>query len=281
VRRPPITAVSGPSGAGKTRLLSRLIPALAARGVRVAVLKHTVHPHAFDRPGKDTEVLRRAGAVAAAIEGPSGVAFFGPPTGSLRSLAALLPSVDLVLAEGFRDAPLPRVEVHRRAVSRAFLCAADRRVVAVVTDECPPRPLPVFAPDDVEPLASFLCARFGIALRTGERLRVRPGMRSLRPSTAGRASARGRTERMATKSTNRKSRRGARRAGSSRSEAGRKGGNATLRARGPEFYSEIGRKGGKRSGARRSAAARAGRRGATRRGTRRTGSRGSARARGR
>ena len=62
----------GPSGVGKTRLLVRLIPALARRRVRVAVLKHTRHAHPFDRPGKDTEVLRRAGAVAAAIEGPAG-----------------------------------------------------------------------------------------------------------------------------------------------------------------------------------------------------------------
>jgi len=46
--QPPIVAVSGRSGSGKTRLLSRLIPALAARGVAVGLLKHTRHEHAFD-----------------------------------------------------------------------------------------------------------------------------------------------------------------------------------------------------------------------------------------
>jgi molybdopterin-guanine dinucleotide biosynthesis protein B len=155
---PPILAFSGPSGAGKTRLLARLIPALARRGLTVAVVKHTGHPHAFDARGKDTEVLRRAGAVAAAIEGPHGLAYFGPPAGGIRALARLLPPVDLVLAEGWRSEPLPRVEVHRREVSRDFLCATDRRVVAVVTDEAPPRALPTFAPDDVAGVARWVSA---------------------------------------------------------------------------------------------------------------------------
>jgi molybdopterin-guanine dinucleotide biosynthesis protein B len=158
-RLTPIVAVSGFSGAGKTRLLARLIPALRRRGVTVAVLKHTRHDHTFDQRGKDTEVLRRAGAVAAAIEGPGGLALFAPPTGSARALARLLPPCDLILAEGFREAPLPRVEVHRRKVAREFLCAGDRRVFAVVTDEPPPRPLPTFHAGEVEGLADLLTER--------------------------------------------------------------------------------------------------------------------------
>ena len=158
---PPVLAFSGPSGAGKTRLLARLVPALSRRGVTVAAMKHTGHPHPFDSPGKDTEVLRRAGAVAAAIEGPQGMALFGPPAGGPRALAALLPPADLVVAEGWKAEPLPRIEVHRRRVSREFLCARDRRVIAVVTDEPPPRRLPAFAPDDVEALADFVAGWLG------------------------------------------------------------------------------------------------------------------------
>jgi molybdopterin-guanine dinucleotide biosynthesis protein B len=148
--------VSGPSGAGKTRLLSRLVPALAVRGVRTAVIKHTGHAHPFDRTGKDTDLLRRAGAIATAIEGPGGMALFGPPAGSARALARLLPPADLILAEGWRGEPLPRIEVHRRRISREFLCASDRRVIAVVTDEPSPRALPVFAPEDVEGVADLV-----------------------------------------------------------------------------------------------------------------------------
>ncbi len=169
----PVVAVSGPSGAGKTRLVSRLIRLLRRRRVTVAVLKHTRHRHPFDVPGKDTDVLRRAGAVAAAIEGPDGLALFAPPTGGLPRLARLLPPCDLILAEGWRSAPLPRIEVHRRRVSADFLCARDRRVFAVVSDEPPPRPIPAFHPDRLGALADLLVARF---VR-----RAAPGRRARRP----------------------------------------------------------------------------------------------------
>jgi molybdopterin-guanine dinucleotide biosynthesis protein MobB len=271
-RRPPIVAISGPSGSGKTRLLSKLIPALARRGVTVAVLKHTRHDHPFDVPGKDTDVFRRAGAVAAAIEGPRGMAWFGPPAGGLRALARTLPAVDLVLAEGFKTEPVPRVEVHRRAVSREFLCARDRRVLAVVTDEDPPRALPAFRADDADAVADLLCTRLGLAgaPRGRRRLRVRPGVSTLRANPGERTVALGRSQRMARK-TSRKGKRASRVASrGGRSAAGRKGGNATLRNRGPEFYSEIGRKGGR---SRSRNASRSARRGTSKRGGSRTGGR--------
>ena len=160
-RAPTIVAVSGPSGSGKTRLLTRLVPALRRRGLEVGALKHAGHAHTLDRPGKDSARLRRAGAVAVAVQARDELAFFGPPLrGGARALARLLPPVDLVLAEGFKGEALPRLEVHRRAVSREFLCARDRRVVAVVGDEPPPRDLPRFRPSEVEAVADFLVRRF-------------------------------------------------------------------------------------------------------------------------
>lgn len=155
----PVVAVSGPSGVGKTRAITRLVRLLRRRGLRVAVIKHTRHRHSFDVPGKDTDLFRRAGAASAAILGPDGLALFGPPVDGVRALARLLPACDLILAEGWRGEPLPRVEVHRRRVSPEFLCARDRRVLAVVTDEPPPRPLPAFDADRLGPLADLLVAR--------------------------------------------------------------------------------------------------------------------------
>jgi molybdopterin-guanine dinucleotide biosynthesis protein B len=165
-RRQTIVAVSGPSGSGKTRLLTRLIPALRRRGLEVGALKHAGHAHDLDRPGKDSARLRRAGAVAVVVQARAELAFFGLPLrGGARALARLLPPVDLVLAEGFKGEALPRLEVHRRAVSRDFLCARDRRVVAVIGDEPPPRDLPRFAPSEVERLADFLVGRFRLRRR--------------------------------------------------------------------------------------------------------------------
>jgi molybdopterin-guanine dinucleotide biosynthesis protein MobB len=252
---PAVVAVSGRSGAGKTRLLARLIPALARRGVSCAVVKHTRHPHPFDRPGKDTEVLRRAGAVAAAIEGPAGMAWFGPPAGGLDALVARMPPVALVLAEGFRDAPVDRIEVHRRKIAREFLCARDPRVFAIVTDEPPPRPIPAFADDEVGPLADLLCARLGLGgtPRGRARLRPRPPVSTV-ARESGRMVAPRERGRMAKRTMSRKGGSRGRRSGAKR--GGSAGGKATLRSRGPEFYSEIGRKGGKRSAAARRKSAR-------------------------
>jgi molybdopterin-guanine dinucleotide biosynthesis protein B len=272
----PVLAISGPSGVGKTTLLVKLIPALMARGLRVAALKRSGHPHTFDRPRKDSARLRRAGAVAVAVQGPVEVAYFGPPVGGLRALARLLPPSDLILAEGFKTEALPRVEVHRRAVDASFLCARDPRVVAVVSDEQPPRRVPWFTARDIDAIAEFAAS---FALK-GRRARGRAlasggprGQRSDREAGASRDTSMARTRSSSSSRGPARSRTGQGRAGARRvgaatvREAGRKGGRVTLERRGPEFYSRIGRKGGKSSGgSRRAAAAAAGRGAATRRG---------------
>lgn len=107
----PVLAVCGWSGAGKTTLLEAVIPTLVARGLRVAVLKTDVHGLHVDHPGKDSDRLFQAGA---------DVALRGPGEALRRShrddsadlapaVAALLADHDLVLIEGHRSAPLPKV----------------------------------------------------------------------------------------------------------------------------------------------------------------------------
>lgn len=287
----PILAISGPSGVGKTTLLVKLIPALLARGIRVAALKHSGHPHTFDRPRKDSARLRRAGAIAVVVQGPVELAYFGPPVRGLRALARLLPPADLILAEGFKTEAIPRLEVHRGAVGAPFLCARDPRVVAVVSDEPPPRRVPWFTARDVDALAEFvasfaLAGRRGPRSRSGGRARGRALAsggphghrwdREAGPATHRRAldlsaptgapeTSMAKTRSSSSSRGTSQSRTGQARAGAGRvgtstvREAGRKGGRRTLERRGPEFYSRIGRKGGKSSGGSRRAAARAGR----------------------
>ncbi len=277
-RSAPILAFSGPSGVGKTTLLERLLPALVARGLTVGALKHSGHPHPFDRPGKDSYRLRAAGAAAVVVQGPAELAYFGPPVAGIRALARMMPEVDLVVAESFKREPLPRVEVHRREIDPRFLCARDPRVVAFVGETEPPRAVPWFTPRQVDELADFV-VRFALggrrprkrALAT-ELARVHQSGRerklsrehgmprttktSGRTRAAGTRSAGGRTRAAGKRSA-------ARRGGATVREAGRKGGRRTLERRGPEFYSRIGRKGGKSSGnARRNASRRGGRGGA-------------------
>ncbi len=261
---PPILAFSGPSGSGKTTLLVKLLPALAERGLRVTALKRSGHQHPFDRPRKDSARLKAAGALAVALQGASELAYFGPPVKGIRALARLLPKADLVLAEGFKDEPIPRVEVHRSEIDRRFLCARDRHVIAVVSDLEPPRALPWFTAREVDALADFV-ARFALsgrrprkrALASGRAHAHRVAQESgevledgMARTTKTSGTARGRARTSRARGTGG-------RGGATVREAGRKGGRRTLERRGPEFYSRIGRKGGKSSGdARRSVAAR-------------------------
>ena len=165
-----MVAFSGPSGAGKTTILVALVRELRDRGLRVAAIKHSGHPHGFDVPGKDSDLLLRAGALAVAVQGPAQLAVFGAPrAGGARALVRVLPPVDLVLVEGWKAERLPRVEVHRRAVSREFACARARGFIAVVSDEPPPRPLPTFPAGEVAGLADFLCERFSLPVRRRRR----------------------------------------------------------------------------------------------------------------
>ena len=167
-----MVAFSGPSGVGKTTLLVALVRELGRRGLRVAAIKHSGHAHGFDVPGKDSDLLLRAGAHTVAVQGRTQLATFGAPRpGGARALARMLPPSDLVLVEGWKAERLPRVEVHRRAVSRAFACARGRGFIAVVSDEPPPRDLPTFAAGEVGAIADFLCERLGVRRRARPRAR--------------------------------------------------------------------------------------------------------------
>ncbi|MCE7883179.1 MAG: molybdopterin-guanine dinucleotide biosynthesis protein B [Actinobacteria bacterium ATB1] len=126
----------GASGAGKTTLVERLVPVLAARGLRVGTVKHASHGFDMDRPGSDSARHREAGASPVLIVGPGRAALqwdFGDDT-----LADLLEryfaGCDVVLVEGFGAAPGPKVFVHRRGFEPKT--PPDREaVILTVTDE--------------------------------------------------------------------------------------------------------------------------------------------------
>jgi molybdopterin-guanine dinucleotide biosynthesis protein A len=107
----PVLAVCGWSGSGKTTLLESVIPELRSRGLAVAVLKHDAHGLDVDHAGKDSDRLFRAGAEVA-LYGPAEVLRRARPSGIddlPAALAALLDHNDLVLVEGHKDTPLPKV----------------------------------------------------------------------------------------------------------------------------------------------------------------------------
>jgi molybdopterin-guanine dinucleotide biosynthesis protein B len=156
-----VIGLAGWSGSGKTTLLTRLIPCLVGRGLTVSTLKHAHHGFDVDQPGKDSHSHRMAGATEVLVGSAARFALVhelrGAPEPTVQELLGLLAPVDLVIVEGYKAAPIPKLEVHRAAVGKPLLNPQDNCIVAVASDV--PLPLvevPVVALDDIETIADVM-----------------------------------------------------------------------------------------------------------------------------
>lgn len=127
--------LAGWSGSGKTTLLTRLIPEIVGRGLTVSTIKHAHHGFDIDRPGKDSTRHRQAGASEVLISSARRWALIhehhGAPEPGLNTLLERLSPVDLVLVEGYKRHPHPKLEVFRHGLGRPLLCRNDPMVVAI------------------------------------------------------------------------------------------------------------------------------------------------------
>ncbi len=157
-----VFGIAGYSGAGKTTLLEQLIPCFIRRGLRVSVVKHAHHAFDIDRPGKDSWRHREAGAAEVLLAGGARWALMhelrGAPEPSLAELLTRLSPCDLVLVEGFKNEPVPKLEVHRAAFGKPPLFPDRGDIVAVVSDAAPATDLPVLQLDQPEAIADFILA---------------------------------------------------------------------------------------------------------------------------
>lgn len=137
----PLLGIAAWSGTGKTTLLEALLPALRARGLNVAVIKHAHHDFDVDIPGKDSHRLRKAGAAPMLVaSGKRFALMMETPGRDEPCLATLLDQVlslspDLVLIEGFKQWPLPKLELYRNAVGKSLRAFDDPWVRAVATTD--------------------------------------------------------------------------------------------------------------------------------------------------
>ena len=156
-----LIGLSGWSGAGKTTLLTRLIPCLAGRGIAVSTIKHAHHSFDVDVPGKDSWEHRRAGARQVLVSSAQRWALMtelrGAPEPGLPALLRQLAPVDLVIVEGFKFDPHPKIEVHRGANGKPWRHPEDPAIRAIASDVLPPAgcALPWAHLDDVERIADL------------------------------------------------------------------------------------------------------------------------------
>ncbi|HEY1362233.1 MAG TPA: molybdopterin-guanine dinucleotide biosynthesis protein B [Xanthobacteraceae bacterium] len=156
-----IIGLAGWSGSGKTTLLTRVIPRIVARGLTVSTLKHAHHGFDIDIPGKDSHSHRMAGALEVLVGSSRRWALVhelrGAAEPTLGELLDKLRPVDLVLIEGYKRAPHPKLEIHRAAAGKPLLHPDDPSIVAIATDAAlPGAPIPVLDLDDVDAIAELL-----------------------------------------------------------------------------------------------------------------------------
>ena len=155
-----VFGIAGYSGSGKTTLLEKLIPQFTARGLRVSVIKHAHHGFDIDRPGKDSYRHREAGASEVLLSCNDRWALMHERRDgsdvTLDELLARLAPCDLVLVEGFKREPIPKLEVYRPENGKPPLFPERSDIVAVASNVALAASLPRLALDDVAAIADFV-----------------------------------------------------------------------------------------------------------------------------
>ncbi len=158
-----VIGLAGWSGSGKTTLITKVIPVLVRRGLKVATIKHAHHEFDIDKPGKDSWLHREAGASEVVVSSGRRWALIhelrGEPEPPLVELLAKLAPADLVIVEGFKRYAYPKLEIYRAAEGKPLIYPEDDCIVAIAADVLLPQSqLPVLMLDDIEGIADVLQA---------------------------------------------------------------------------------------------------------------------------
>lgn len=155
-----VIGIAGWSGAGKTTLISRVIPYLRQQGLRVSVIKHAHHEFDVDVPGKDSWVHRQSGAEEVLVSSANRWALMhelrGAAEPQLPELLKKMSEVDLVVIEGFKSEPHRKIEVHRKANGKLPLFPTDPAIAGIATDAVVETTLPVAHLDDIPAVAAMM-----------------------------------------------------------------------------------------------------------------------------
>ena len=161
-----IYGVTGWKNAGKTGLMERLVAEFCARGLSVSTLKHAHHSTDVDQPGTDSHRHRSAGASEVLLASPNRVAIMqelrDAEEPSFIDLLSRLNPVDLVLVEGFKRAPHPKIEAYRTDAGNPLIAPGDQSIRAVASDISLNLDRPVFDLDDTVAIADFIAGELGL-----------------------------------------------------------------------------------------------------------------------
>jgi molybdopterin-guanine dinucleotide biosynthesis adapter protein len=153
--------LAGWSGSGKTTLITKVLPVLIKRGLKVSTLKHAHHGFDLDQPGKDSFMHRAAGASEVIISSAKRWAVLHElreePEWDMPALLQKIAPVDLVLVEGYKRESFPKIEIYRGVNGKPLLHGEDKFIVAVASDtRLPDVTLPVIDLNDINAVADAL-----------------------------------------------------------------------------------------------------------------------------
>jgi len=158
---------AGWSGSGKTTLIEKLIPRFVARGLRVSLIKHAHHTFDVDQPGKDSYRHRHAGASEVLVTSSRRWVLMhelrGAQEPSFDEQVKHLSPCDLLIVEGFKHAPIPKLEVWRAETGEGLLHPQDPHIVAVASDAKVDTKLPLLDINDDARIASFILGHLELA----------------------------------------------------------------------------------------------------------------------
>lgn len=157
----PVVSIVGQGKSGKTTLIEKLIPEFKSRGYRVATVKHTHQDLELDTKGKDSWRYAQAGSDAVFLSTPKNMVLIEhvEQDASIKDIARLVSAdCDILFVEGFHDAHVPKIEVHRRDTGKDLRCKPEE-LRAIVTDEKVSVELPQFKMNNVVGIADFIEAK--------------------------------------------------------------------------------------------------------------------------
>ena len=162
-----IFGFAGWSGSGKTTLIEQLIPRFVQRGLRVSLIKHAHHTFDVDQPGKDSYRHRHAGASEILVTSSRRWVLMhelrGSPEPSFDEQIKHISPCDLLIVEGFKHAPIPKLEVWRAEPGEGLLHPQDPHIVAVASDAKVETKLPLLDLNDDAGIAAFILKHLKLA----------------------------------------------------------------------------------------------------------------------
>jgi molybdopterin-guanine dinucleotide biosynthesis protein MobB len=167
----PIISIVGYSDAGKTTLVEKLVPELKKKGYRVGTIKHSEHKSNFDTKGKDSWRHFESGADAVVVASADKIVMIrkhektsDDSHAQLSFIENHLTDMDVIIAEGYKSAGFPKIEVFRSQAQNETqnvpVCLTDDTLVALVTDADVNISVPIFGLEDSERLADFIEQKF-------------------------------------------------------------------------------------------------------------------------